>query len=151
MDNRQSIKILIVEDEIITAKALERNLTNAGYNVLGIATSGEEAIQKAVHVEPDLVLMDIRLKGIVDGVMAAQRIQTHYDIPVIYLTAHSDEDTLKRVIYSKPYGYIVKPFREDELHAAIERALHQHQLKQQIEGEDSASKQTPRGKPRSKY
>jgi DNA-binding NarL/FixJ family response regulator len=122
-------KILVVEDEIITAKALEKSLKDLGYDVVGIASSGEEAINKTADLRPDVVLMDIKLKGSLDGVSTAQRIHTVFNTPVIYLTAHSDTETVKRVMHSRPYGYIVKPFKEKELNAAIVRALHQHKIK----------------------
>jgi CheY-like chemotaxis protein len=130
METKQSAKILIVEDENITAKALEYSLKDAGYHVVGVVSSGEEAIRRSASMQPDLVLMDIRLKGIIDGVSAAQRIQASLDIPVIYLTAHSDTETLKRAMHSNPYGYIVKPFVEKELYDAVEQALYRHGLKQ---------------------
>jgi DNA-binding NarL/FixJ family response regulator len=132
MDSKGPTRILVVEDEIIIAKAIKTSLKNLGYDVIGSTSSGREAIEKAIQSRPDLVLMDIKLKGFVDGVLATQRIQTHLDIPVVYLTAHSDEETLKRVLHSKPYGYITKPFIEDKLHAAIEKALNIHKEKQNL-------------------
>ncbi len=129
MKTGQPIRILIVEDEKITAKALEHSLTDAGYRVTDIVPSGEEAIRRATSQRPDLVLMDIRLKGMLDGVSAAQRIQAHLDIPVIYLTAYSDPETFARAIHSNPYGYIVKPFVDAELYDTIEQALQRHKLK----------------------
>ena len=129
METKQSIKILVVEDENITAKALEYSLQDAGYTVVAVVSSGEEAIRRAASQQPDLVLMDIRLKGLIDGVSAAQRIHARLDIPVVFLTAFSDPETLKRVMHSSPYGYIVKPFVEEELYDAIEQALRRHNLK----------------------
>jgi CheY-like chemotaxis protein len=129
METGRPIKILVVEDEAITAKALEHSLKDVGYDVVGIASSGEEAIRQAARTQPDLVLMDIMLRGLIDGVSATQRIQTRFDIPVIYLTALSDNETVKRVMHSNPYGYIVKPFTEEEVYEAIEKALGQHKLK----------------------
>jgi CheY-like chemotaxis protein len=129
MDTGQPIKILIVEDEHITARALEYSLKDAGYDIVATVSSGEEAIRRVASRQPDLVMMDIGLKGMIDGISAAQRIQAQYDIPVIYLTAYSDPETLKRVMYSNPYGYIVKPFVEEELYDAIEKALRRHKLK----------------------
>lgn len=132
MTIQQGTKILVVEDESITAKAIEKSLKDTGYNVVGLASSGGEAIEKTACMKPDLVLMDIKLKGPTDGVLLTQHIQTHFDIPVVYLTALSDDDTLKRIIHSQPYGYIVKPFNEQELHDAIQRALHLHKMKRKI-------------------
>jgi CheY-like chemotaxis protein len=122
-------RILIVEDEIITATAIKRSLTKLGYEVTGIAVSAEEAVNNATATRPNLVLMDIRLKGAVDGIFTAQRIQALLDIPVVYLTAHSDPGTLKRVLHSKAYGYITKPFVEEHLHEAIQQALQLHKAK----------------------
>lgn len=129
MNTEQPTRILIVEDEIITAKAIKKSLSSLGYEVVDIVSTGEDAFEKVAAILPDLVLMDIKLKGTVDGVTTAQRIQTYFGVPVIYLTAHSDDETVKRVMHTQPYGYIVKPFGEKELKGAIEWALHQHELK----------------------
>lgn len=135
MNTKQSTKILIVEDEFVTSKHIGQTLSNLGYDVVGVATYGEQAIDKAAHLQPDLVLMDIQLKGPVDGVTVAQQIQTHYGIPVVYLTAHSDEITIQRVLHSNPYGYIVKPFQVDDLRDTIENALNRH-LKRRKAGDN---------------
>jgi CheY-like chemotaxis protein len=129
MDTQQPTRILIVEDEIITAKAIEKSLKDLGYEVVDIVSTGEDAFDKAASMRPDLVLMDIKLKGLSDGVTTTQRIQTYFGIPVVYLTAHSDNETVRRVMHSQPYGYIVKPFDEEELRDTIERALQQHKMK----------------------
>jgi CheY-like chemotaxis protein len=126
METKPLTKILIVEDEGITAKALEASLTDMGYLVVGIASSAWEAIEQAAHWQPNLVLMDIRLKGPPDGVFTAQQIQARMDIPVIYLTALSDDETQKRAMRSRPFGYLVKPFSQEELRDAIDQALEQH-------------------------
>jgi CheY-like chemotaxis protein len=131
MSAKQLVKVLVVEDEVVTARAIVRSLEALGYDVIGIADSGEKAIEMAVNTQPDVMLMDIRLKGLVDGVLATRRIQTHLDIPVIYLTALSDEQTLKRVLHSKSYGYIVKPYRDEDLHRAIGNALSRHKMKRE--------------------
>ncbi len=117
-------KILVVEDEEIVILDIRSALENAGYVVAATASSGYDAIKKAAEVMPDLVLMDIVLKGPFDGIAAADKIRTTFDIPVIYLTAHSDESTLERAKVSLPFGYIVKPFRERDLLVAIEFALY---------------------------
>ena len=132
MSPKQPTKILIVEDDIITATAVERNLHKGGYQVTGITASAEEAIELAVATEPDLVLMDIRLKGSMDGITAAQRIHALLNIPVIYLTAHSDPETLKRVLHSKAYGYITKPFTSEHLHDTIQQALEWHKARSSL-------------------
>jgi len=119
-------QIIIVEDERIVASDLKRRLDQLGYDVKAIVSSGEEAITKAEKCKPDLVLMDIVLKGSMDGITAANKIHALFNIPVVYLTAYTDRETLKRVKVSEPYGYLVKPFEERELIAAIEIALERH-------------------------
>lgn len=115
--------ILIVEDENIVALDLEIRLKNLGYSITAKVASGEQALQRMIDADVDLVLMDIRLKGKMDGIQAAGIIRTQYDIPVIYLTAFVDEYTLERTRATEPYGYILKPFEEQELSAQIEMAL----------------------------
>ena len=124
-------RILIVEDEGIVILHIRKALENLGYIVAGIANYGDDAIVKATEIRPDLVLMDIVLKGKVDGIEAAEKIHAILNIPVIYLTAHADEGTLQRAKVTGPFGYIVKPFRERDLHIAIEFALY----KSRMEGE----------------
>jgi two-component system, response regulator PdtaR len=128
-------KILVVEDERITAEDIKSGLQNAGYIVPAIVDSGEDAIKKTDEFSPDLVLMDIKLKGEMDGIEAAGQIRRLYDIPVVYLTAYSDSGTVKRVKMAEPSGYVLKeqtlikkPFEESELHAAIEITLHRHRM-----------------------
>ncbi|MDL1967794.1 MAG: response regulator [Deltaproteobacteria bacterium] len=121
-------RILIVEDEGIIAKDIQSTLTRSGYSVIGIASSGEEAIKKAMEIHPDLVLMDIVLEGAMDGVEAAEHIRDHFDIPVVYLTAYSDDTTLQRAKITEPFGYILKPFQEKELYTTIEMALYKHTM-----------------------
>jgi DNA-binding NarL/FixJ family response regulator len=116
-------QILIVEDEYILAANLEENLETFGYNILGIAHSAEEAIAKARELHPDVVLMDIRLQGEVDGIQAADYIWNYLQIPVVYVTGHSDKNTLDRAKLTLPFGYIVKPVKIPELYIAIEAAL----------------------------
>ncbi|WP_406660354.1 response regulator [Methanolobus sp. ZRKC3] len=121
-------KILVVEDENVVALELKKRLKRLGYQVSSVARSGKEAISKAEGFLPDLVIMDIRLKGDMDGIQAAQVIRENFSIPVVYLTAHSDDETLKRAKQTEPYGYILKPFEEDDLRTAIEIALYKHQM-----------------------
>lgn len=123
-----SPKILVVEDENVVALELKKRLKRLGYQVPSVATSGKEAVSKAEGFLPDLIIMDIRLKGDMDGIQAAQAIREIKDIPVIYLTAHSDDETLKRAKQTEPYGYILKPFEEDDLRTAIEIALYKHKM-----------------------
>lgn len=124
------IRVLVVEDEGITAKALGQILRELGYEVVGTAASGWEAIEMTIALEPNVVLMDIKLQGDMDGIAAAQRIQTPLNVPVIYLTAYSDDETLKRVVHSRTYGYIVKPFSAGRIQDAITKALYEHRARQ---------------------
>ncbi len=125
-------KILIVEDEGIVAMDICRQLEDFGYEVVATAFSGGQAITLAQQHQPDLVLMDIVLKGDMDGISAAHAISESLRIPVIFLTAYSDPDTLRRAQATGAYGYLIKPFRPDELHASIEVALYKHQLEQKL-------------------
>lgn len=124
--------ILVVEDERIVARGIQRELQEMGYAVPELASTGEEAVQKADQLRPDLVLMDIVLKGQVDGIEAARTIRERFDIPVIYLSAYEDENTLGRARLTEPFGYLLKPYEEKELHTTIEMALHKHRMEQQI-------------------
>ena len=125
-------RILIVEDEAIEALDIQQRLVGLGYPAPEIAGSGEEGVRKAGETCPDLVLMDIMLPGKIDGVMAAEQIRSRFDIPVIYLTAYGDENTLQRAKITEPYGYIIKPFQERELHIAIDIALYKHQAERKL-------------------
>jgi diguanylate cyclase (GGDEF)-like protein/PAS domain S-box-containing protein len=127
-----SAKILVVEDEIIVAKDLQNRLRKLGYCVPAIAASAEEAIIKAAEATFDLVLMDIRLRGEMDGVEAAREIHSRYDIPIVYLTANSDTLTFERVKTTKPQGYIIKPFKERELYSTIELTLARYHIEKQL-------------------
>jgi len=120
-------KILIVEDESIIAEDISDSLISLGYQITDIVYSGEEAIESAAVFRPDLVLMDVNLQGEIDGITAAEEIRSRFQIPVVYLTAYADEKTLRRVNATKPFGYIVKPFEEKNLHTTIQIALHRHQ------------------------
>jgi CheY-like chemotaxis protein len=124
----QKIRILVVEDETIVSLDIQNRLRMLGYEVVGAAVSGEEAIEKAGLHRPDLVLMDIMLDGNMDGIAAAERIRGRLHIPVIYLTAHADTYTLHRAKVTEPFGYILKPFEERELHGHIEIALYKHRM-----------------------
>ena len=119
-------RILIVEDEHIVAMGIKKMVKSLGYTVTGVASSGEDAISKAERTFPDVVLMDIMLKGNMDGVEAAGEIRERFDVPVVYLTAYSDNKILERAKKTEPFGYIVKPFDEKDLHSSIEIALHRH-------------------------
>lgn len=121
-------KILVVEDQNIVALNIRNKLKNLGYTVPATAATGEEAIRKAELTSADLVLMDIMLKGDMDGISAAQEIKSQLGIPILYLTAYTDEETLGRAKMTEPAGYISKPFKEEDLHSNIEMALHKNRL-----------------------
>lgn len=125
-------QILVVEDEHIVAKDIQYRLQGLGYHIPAVASSGEEAVQKAEETRPDLVLMDIRLKGMMNGVEAAEELRRRFNIPVVYLTAYADDHTLDRAKVTEPFGYILKPFEERELYTCIEVALYKHQMEQKL-------------------
>ncbi|HEX7628286.1 MAG TPA: response regulator [Candidatus Methanoperedens sp.] len=129
-------KILVVEDEGIIAMHIQNSLINLGYSVSGLASSGEEAIEMAKNYQPDLVLMDIVLAGKMDGIEAADHIRNNYNMPVIYLTAHGDKSTFHRAKITEPYGYLLKPFKERELHIAIEIALYKYGIEARLKAID---------------
>jgi len=121
------IRILVVEDDQLVAIDICTRLEALGfYNVAGRAATGEEAIEAAGQLKPDLVLMDIVLKDRMDGIEAAGIIRARYNLPVVYLTAYTDEGFLKRAKITEPFGYILKPFNARELHTTIEMALYRH-------------------------
>jgi putative two-component system response regulator len=117
-------KVMVVEDERIVARDLARQLTDLGYDVVATAYSGEEAVQKAGELHPDLVLMDIVLAGKMDGIKAAEKIAALFGTPVVYLTSYADDKTFGRAKLTGPSGYILKPVEKKQLHVAIELALH---------------------------
>ena len=119
-------KVLIVEDESITALELKRKLMHWGYEISGTADTGKRAVEMALKLEPDLILMDIILKDNMDGIKSFEEIKKSLDIPIIYITAHVDEKTLNRAQNTSPYGYILKPFDDNELKFSIEMALFKH-------------------------
>jgi CheY-like chemotaxis protein len=121
-------KILIVEDEGIVALDLSILLKSLGYAVPAVASSGAGAIRKVAETRPDLVMMDIRLRGDMDGIEAAETIYARFGLPVIYMTALADEGTVRRCEMTKHYGYIGKPFEAEDLEAVVEEALRQHQV-----------------------
>ena len=131
-NNDIETRILIAEDELIAGKSIRNTLTSLGYNVLGIVTSGEEVVRQAGKMLPDIVLMDIKLKGEVDGIEAARQIQCHFNIPVIYLTDFSDDAILQRAKLTEPFGYTIKPINGRELLTTIEMALYRHKLETRL-------------------
>jgi CheY-like chemotaxis protein len=119
-------KIMVIEDEVIVAMELQSRLTALGYEVTGVVGRGEDAVEKVREMAPDLLLVDITLAGRMDGIEAARRIHETHDIPVVYLTAHADDQTLERAKLSTPSGYLVKPYHESDLRTTIEVCLHKH-------------------------
>ena len=114
-------QILVAEDARLVAEDLRTSLTSLGYMVLGVVASGEEVLQHAAQTPPDLVLMDIGLAGEMDGVETAAHLRAHFDIPVVYLTAYADGATVERATRASPYGYLLKPFSDQDLHALSRR------------------------------
>ena len=125
-------RIMLVEDEKVVAADIQECVRGLGYEVVGAATSGTEALRLAVKTEPDLVLMDIKLKGIVDGIDVAGALYEQLQIPVVYLTAHADAEILERAKQTAPSGYVLKPFDDRTLRTAIEIAFHQHHRERQL-------------------
>jgi PAS domain S-box-containing protein len=124
--------ILIVEDEIITALDIQSRLKRAGYDVPSIATSGEEALATLSKTQADLVLMDIRLKGTMDGIQAAGAVRDRFGTPVVYLTAYADQETLGRAKITEPHGYLLKPFEEKDIRTTVEMALYKHKMEKKL-------------------
>lgn len=120
------INVLVVEDESIVSKDIQYSLKKLGYNVVGAAATGEKAIELAGEKGPDIILMDIMLKGDITGIEASAEIKEKYNIPIIFLTAYADENTLSKAKVTEPYAYIIKPFKEIDLHTSIEMALYKH-------------------------
>lgn len=117
-------RILLVDDDEGVLKVLKKFLPEIGHEVVGTASSGEESLEKAISLRPDLVLMDIVMPGEIDGIEAAGRMKGEMDIPSIFITGYTDDEYRNRAKYSEPYGYIVKPLRLDEIQANIEIALY---------------------------
>ncbi len=124
-------RILIVEDERIVAGDVRARLRRLGYTVLDTVSTGDEAIRRAGELHPDLILMDIRLEGPVDGIQAAEVIHSRHGIPVVYLSAYADRQTVERAKVTEPFGYLLKPFEDGELHSTIEVALYKQKSEAQ--------------------
>ncbi|HEV7553935.1 MAG TPA: response regulator, partial [Kofleriaceae bacterium] len=124
--------VLIVEDERIVAKDLQQTLNGMGYDAFAIASSADEALRRASERCPDIVLMDIRIKGARDGIETATILRERHDVPIIYLTAHADEATIDRARNSEPYGYLMKPVKLAELRSAIEVSIHRHEMERRL-------------------
>lgn len=126
------INILIVEDELLIANNLSRMLKRLGYSVISIVSSGEAAIQVVAQQQPDLILMDIVIKGEINGIEAAKQIQSSYRIPVVFLTAYADNNTVNQAKEHGGYGFIVKPYQAEQLNATIQMAIGQYQSSTEI-------------------
>lgn len=126
------INVFVVEDESIVSKDIQHSLKRIGYNVVGSASTGDKAIELITSEQPDIVLMDIMLKGSMNGIEAAEIVKRQMAIPVIFLTAYADESTLSKAKISEPYGYILKPFKEIDLQTSIEMAIYKHKKEQDI-------------------
>jgi PAS domain S-box-containing protein len=138
-------KILIVEDDNIVAKDLQKRLSNFGYDVVGFVSTSEEAVKKVVATSPDLVLMDVRLKGEKDGIETASALRSQHGIAVVYLSDDVDTDTLKRASKTEPFGYILKPFDERELRTTIEMAFYRKELERRFKENETWYGTTLRG------
>lgn len=132
VESLQSSRVLVVEDESLIAEEIKDRLERMGVNVVAMVTSGEDAVLRAGELHPNIILMDIRLRGSIDGIEAAQRIATLHQIPVVYLTAHADDATLARAKRTAPYGYLLKPFAERDLRIVLEMALYKHSTEAQL-------------------
>ena len=124
--------VLVVEDESIVSKDIQHSLKKLGYNVVGAASTGEKAFELAASERPDIILMDIMLKGDINGIETAERVKRELNIPVIYLTAYADESTLSKAKVTEPFGYIIKPFKEVDLHTSIEMALYKYSKEKEV-------------------
>lgn len=129
---KSKVRILITEDENIAAMDVKNRLQKLGYEVPATVSSGQACLRKVAEFQPDLVLMDIKIKGDMDGIATAEQIRAEYDIPIIFLTAYADDATIQRAKMATPYGYLLKPLEERELHTAIEMALYKHQMEQKL-------------------
>ncbi|MBF0536758.1 MAG: response regulator [Nitrospirae bacterium] len=129
--------VLVVEDDVLIARGIQESLRGLGYTVMAIVSSGEDVLQYLTQRRPemalpDVILMDIRLQGKMDGIETAGHIRDQYDIPLIYLTGSADEETLQRAKITEPFGYMLKPFEDRELHSNIEMALYKHKLQRKL-------------------
>jgi len=127
-----NVRVLVVEDEALIAEEIQDRLRRLTFDVVGIEDTGDGALQAARLTRPDVVLMDIRLKGPMDGIEAAALIRSEFDIPVVFLTAHADQATLERAKQTAPFGYVLKPFQERDLVVTLDMAVHRHGLEQQL-------------------
>jgi DNA-binding NarL/FixJ family response regulator len=132
MTKKSGGKLLVVEDEVVIALRLQQRLTSLGFDVVGVAYSGEEAVETARDLKPDLILMDIMIPGRLDGIEAAKIIKVELNIPVIFLTAFSEDTVIERAREAQPYGYILKPFQDREVKATVEIALYKKGIEEKL-------------------
>jgi len=125
-------KIMVVEDEGVTSLRIHKSLKEKGYDIISNVFTGEDAVKITAEEKPDLIIMDIVLDGEMDGIEAAGKIHSEFDIPVVYLTAHSNEEMLKRIKETDPFGYIIKPFDDRELFIVVEIAFYKHKMDQKL-------------------
>lgn len=131
-EEKPRAQVMVVDDEILVAEDLKLRLTDLGYEVTAVVGTGKDAIEMAGQTTPDIILMDIQLKGDMDGIEAAHEIKDRFDISVVYLTAYSDQETLDRAKITTPFGYLIKPFAEKELHSTIEMALYKQEMDREV-------------------
>ena len=141
MTKKSAGKIIVVEDEVVIALRLQRRLASMGYDIMGIAYTGEEAVEKAKILQPDLILMDIMIPGKLDGIEAAKIIKAELDIPVVFLTAFSEDKIIKRAREAEPYGYILKPFQDRAIKAGVEIALYKKEAEKALRESDKRFKE----------
>jgi putative nucleotidyltransferase with HDIG domain/PAS domain S-box-containing protein len=134
-------KILIVEDELIIAESIKKSLMSLNYEVTDVVTSGQEAIDSCQRIKPDIVLMDIKLEKDMTGIEAADEILKNFEIPSVFLTSYGDQDTLEKAALSQPYGYILKPFEDKELYAAIKMAIYKFKMEEKLRNNQKFLKQ----------
>ena len=144
-------KVFILEDENIVAKDIEQSLQKLGYEVVGMASSGEKVKEQLESgIRPDIFLMDIMIKGDMNGIEVAEYVKENFNIPVIFLTAYADENTLNKAKVTEPYGYILKPYKEIDLHTTIEMALYKHQktaeMKKELDVYSTLASESQNGK-----
>ncbi len=130
-----TITVLVVEDESIVSKDIQHSLKKLGYHIAGSAATGEKALELIKTESPDIILMDIMLKGDMSGIDVAEIVKREYNIPIIFLTAYADEATLSKAKVIEPYGYIIKPFKEIDLHTSIDMAIYKHKKNLELEKE----------------